>query len=615
MMHSPVSRQHGVLRHPVEHSLRHSARHLLAGLWLTLAGCQIDGEHKTVDREVLDDIDTQLSAAASSGGPAVEGQPPQSVLEALVPGLTIDAGDLPDTAERFDFVVQEPMDAREFFRLLTEGTEYSIAIHPSVQGSVSALDLKNVTIEEALAQISGLYGFTIERSGNIFQVLPGGVQTRIFKVDYLNVNRNGNSNMSVVAGGIVANNSSGGFGGGFGGGFNNGFNNGGFGNGFGNNGLGNNGQGNNGQDSGSGGLGSSAGGAMISTQTQADYWQDLTQIISAIINSPYVEAASQDIGALEAVPVTVSTSEKAVIVSPQTGMIVVRAFPSELDQVAEFLALSQASLQRQVVLEAKILEVELKEGFQAGIDLSALAEINSDNTIGAEFGFLGENLQGVSRPLSISYGATDFEGVLTLLETQGNVQVISNPRIATLNNQKAVFKVGDEQYFLTNANTTSFGAGEEQTTTQNTSLQPFFSGIALDVTPQISDTGDIILHIHPLLNQVTEDLKVISGEEFPLANSTTRESDSIARARNGEVIVISGLMQTRARGNEGGVPGARDIPILGAGLEQRQTETVKTELVILLRAIVDEGDAMQNLIQEHQNGFNGLRDQIDPYFR
>jgi MSHA biogenesis protein MshL len=185
----------------------------------------------------------------------------------------------------------------------------------------------------------------------------------------------------------------------------------------------------------------------------------------------------------------------------------------------------------------------------------------------------------------------------------------------TLNNQKAIFKVGQEAYFLTNASTTSFGAGIEQTTNQNSSLEPFFSGIALDVTPQISEVGDIILHIHPILSEVKEDLKIINGQEFPLANSATRESDTIARVRNGEVIVISGLMQTRATGDKAGAPGLSEVPLLGSALEQKQRETVKTELVILLRALVDEGNAMEAFLDESVDRVGKIRRSIDPYYR
>lgn len=567
-----------------------------------MTACQ-SNDYAGINNRVLVEIQDELESAQQVP-PSMESAVPQDVLESLVPGISLDSEMLQPVEERFDFVIQNPVEAREFFTLLTEGTDFSIAVHPSIEGSISSLDLKNVTLLEALDHVSSLYGFVVNKSGAVYQILPADLQTRIFKVNYLNVQRSGNSNMSITSQGIA----NGGAGGGFG---NNGFGgagvNGGFAGagGFGGAGAVNGAGGFGGAGGGTGG-GANSGGASINTSSQSDYWEDLESIVTQIISSSVVNSSL--FGTLS------GGADRTVIVSPQTGMVVVRAYPHELERVAEFLEASQAALQRQVVLEAKILEVELKEGFQAGIDLNALGR-NGGNTLSAEFGFLGDNLDSISSPLTATYNTQDFEGVITLLETQGTVQVISSPRIATLNNQKAVFKVGDEQYFLTSANTTSFGAGDLATTNQNANLQPFFSGIALDVTPQISETGEIILHIHPILSQVQEDIKVIGGNEFPLANSTTRESDSIARARNGEVIVISGLMQTRTRNQEGGIPGARNIPVVGNVFEQNQSQTVKTELVILLRAMVDEDDLMQELIEEHRQGLDRLSREIDPYYR
>lgn len=569
---------------------------------LMLSACGSTSKYAGNNTDVLVEIQSEIEDIQAAGSAANNESAPEDILQALVPGLTLNSDVLKPVEERFDFVIQDSLDVRDFFTLLTEGTDFSIAVHPAIEGTVSSLDLKNVTLEEALEQVSSLYGFALNKSGDVYQVLPGGMQTRIFKIDYLNVSRQGNSNMQITSIGITQS--------GVGG-------NGGGGAGFSPNGIvaqttglaggGRGGAGAGGIGAGAGGLNS--GGASINTMTDADYWTELEDIIQDIVNANPTPTNSL-FGALAS-----SAEQRSVIVSPHTGMIVVRAYPNELEQVADFLAQSQSALQRQVVLEAKILEVELKEGFQSGIDLRALGSLNGTNEISAQFNFVGDQLSANSTPMAVSYDARDFDGVIQLLETQGTVQVISSPRISTLNNQKAVFKVGDEQFFLTNANTTSFGAGDQATTNQNTSLQPFFSGIALDVTPQISDQGDIILHIHPILSQVQEDIKIINGNEFPLANSTTRESDSIARASNGEVIVISGLMQTKSRGQESGVPGVKDIPIIGNGFEQNQRETVKTELVILLRAMVDEDDLMSSLIQEHQDGFEELRRQIDPYYR
>lgn len=598
---------------------------------LMLCACTTP-QYETVNKEVLSDIGVTLddATAAAPGAAAADGQPPEDVLRALVPGLTLDSAALQPIEERFDFAVREPMDVREFFSLLTEGTDYSVAVHPDVAGMISTLDLKNVTIQEALDQVSALYGYRINRSGNIFQVTPGGLETRIFKVNYLNVNRSGNSNMSIVTSGLT---NGGGGGGGVGGFGNSGFGNSGFGGGnfgTGNFGTGNVGVGGTGGVGGGGG-GGGAGGANIRTSTESDYWTDLEAIITSIIGGSAQVQTAQDSGGGLLDSLTPArnapANARAVIVSPQTGMVVVRAYPAELEQVAEFLAQSQDALQRQVVLEAKILEVTLSDRFQAGIDLSLLDRVNTDNILGVRSSFLndpqdgnggsstGNPLDGVAQALQLTYDASDFDGVIRLLETQGNVQVISSPRIATLNNQKAVFKVGDEEYFSTNPTSNVTTGGNTTVSNQNANLQPFFSGIALDVTPQISESGDIILHIHPLLNTVEQDLKVIGGDVIPLAKSDTRESDSIARARNGEVVIISGLMQTRARGQEAGVPVARDVPVVGNAFERTQRDTEKTELVILLRAIVDEGTNMRDLIQDHNDSFDDMRRQIDPYYR
>jgi len=599
----------------VNHSFRCRENIRCFILWsalLLVSACNSSGNYSGVDLTTMDDIQSAIqdgfdSTVVVDSNPVT--QPPADVLQALVPGLTLNSESLQPVEERFDFVVQQPMDAREFFALLTSGTEYSVAVHPGVSGSISALDLKNVSLQEALDQVSDLYGFVINKQGNIYQVLPGGLQTRIFYVDYLNVARSGSSNMQIVATGITQGQSALGTPGLgqalLGGGLNSAR-----GQGAGAAGLLSGGVGGAG---GQGSIGSSnTGGASINTSTQSDYWEGLEAVILEIINSGQVRQSQSGVSE---VLTQSANNERSVIVSPQTGMVVVRAFPEELAQVESFLSASQEALQRQVILEAKILEVELKENFQSGIDLTALGKVNTDNEVSAEFSFFGDSIDAIGSPMAASYDSTDFNAVIRLLESQGNVQVISSPRISTLNNQKAVFKVGDEQFFLTEANTVSFGSGDLATTNQNNNLQPFFSGIALDVTPQISSSGDITLHIHPILSQVKEDIKVIGGQEFPLANSTTRESDSIARARNGEVIVISGLMQTRSRGQEAGVPGAKDFPILGNAFEQRQRETIKTELVILLRALVDQDTMMQEVLNEHREGFENIRKEIDPYYR
>lgn len=553
-----------------------------------LVSCSSVGPYASHDPSVLKQVQEELERsrdAASSGNFAL---PPDQVLKALIPQIGFRKEESESLEERFDFSVTDAMPVREFFSLLTAGTDYSVVVHPDVRGSISALDLKNVTVQNVFDQVIDIYGYSISVDEGVYQIRPGGLQTRIFNLNYLNVTRSGRSTMQVTASGISE------------GGQNRGNNN--------PNPIynaGNQSQ-NNSPFDGAGAEGQNnqnSGRATIQTETETDYWKDLEAVIKSIIGSD--EGAN--LGSLIS-----ASGSRSVIVSPQTGMILVRAFPNELKQVEEFIKASQSALQRQVVLEAKILEVELSEGFQSGINLQSM----NDGRFSASYGSGDVDTTIVGTPLSLNLNFTDFSGVIKLLESQGNVQVISSPRILTLNNQKAIFKVGQESYYLTAANTTAYGTqGVGNVVNSNSNLEPFFSGIALDVTPQISDAGDIILHIHPILSEVKEEVKRILDNDFPLASSATRESDTIARVRNGEVIVISGLMQTRSRGQRSGIPGVSQIPVLSSGFEQNERQTVKTELVILLRAMVDDKDAMRSSIEDSLDRVRKLRSTIDPYYR
>jgi MSHA biogenesis protein MshL len=567
----------------IDRAMNNLAMAFAALLAMSLASCQSAGPYKSFDSSILEQVQTELEQSRDAASLGTRVVPPQQVLNALVPQIAFSEDDAAGVDARFDFSVKDAMPVREFFSLLTADTDYSVVVHPDVKGSVSALDLKNVTVQDVLDQIIEIYGYSIRLDDGVYQIRPGGLQTRIFKLNYLNVTRSGSSTMQVTASGISEGsqnrNSYGGgqmanvnpVAGGQGG-YNNNQNN------------------------------QNSGRATIQTETETDYWKDLETVIRSIIGS----GSGPSIASLS------GSESRSVIVSPQTGMILVRAFPKELKEVGEFIEASQAALQRQVVLEAKILEVELSEGFQSGINLQALG----DRKVSAAYGSGAIEQSIVGTPLSLNLNFTDFTGVIKLLESQGNVQVISSPRILTLNNQKAIFKVGQESYYLTAANTTAYGQGTGgNVVNSNSNLEPFFSGIALDVTPQISEAGDIILHIHPILSEVKEEVKRILDNDFPLASSATRESDTIARVRNGEVIVISGLMQTRSRGSTSGIPGVDEIPIISRPLEQNERTTVKTELVILLRAMVDEKDVMRQSIDDSLERVKKLRSRIDPFYR
>ena len=243
---------------------------------------------------------------------------------------------------------------------------------------------------------------------------------------------------------------------------------------------------------------------------------------------------------------------------------------------------------KQVLIEAKIIEVTLNDGFQSGINWNTLSARSSKNSW--DTGLTSEQLTNPDRIqgiFSLNFRVGDFAGALQLLETQGDVKVLSSPRIATVNNQKAVIKVGTDEFFVTEVtnNTTTSNTGT--TEAPEIELTPFFSGIALDVTPQVGDKDEVILHVHPTVTEVEERVKTIalgdSDYNLPLAFSRVRETDSIVKARSGQIVVIGGLMQNRQQITEASVPLLGDIPILGWLFRQERRQVLQSELVILLQ--------------------------------
>ncbi|MGB8692655.1 MAG: pilus (MSHA type) biogenesis protein MshL, partial [Steroidobacteraceae bacterium] len=341
-------------------------------------------------------------------------------------------------------------------------------------------------------------------------------------------------------------------------------------------------------------------GSSISTRTASDFWSDLVQNLHSMVGSD---------------------GGRQIVVNPSSGVIVVRGTARELRDVQQFLDGVQDVAVREVVLEAKVIEVELSNGLQAGINWAALATQGSRRFTGAQTvpqaqgGFNNSNLlnqpgravdlQPGTNPLanlpintlggafSLAINASDFSVFIDLLATQGKTHVLSSPRVATLNNQKAVIKAGSDQFFVTGVSSNTV-VGTAAATTSNVQLTPFFSGVALDVTPQISADGSVLLHIHPTISDVTEQQKNLtvggSSNSLPLALSQVRESDSVVRAKSGQVIVIGGMMRTTSSDRNYGIPLLGSIPVLGNLFRSKQRVTVRSELVILLRPVVVGGD-------------------------
>ncbi|AUD58938.1 MSHA biogenesis protein MshL [Shewanella sp. Pdp11] len=483
-----------------------------------------------------------------------------ALLSGLTPAL--------ETERRFD-VSAHDVDAKVFFPSLVQGTPLSVAVHPDVQGTIS-LSLKGVTLSEAIQVVEDIYGYEVSREGRILRVFPAGMRTETFPLNYLYMERDGLSVTSVSSGRISDNNNS-----------NSNSNN----NNSNNNGSSNNNSNSsNGNNSSSNGSSDSSNGTFIRSRTKTDFWGELKETLTAIIG---------DTG-----------NGRQVVVTPQAGLVTIRAFPSELRQVRTFLNSAESHLQRQVILEAKILEVTLSDGYQQGIQWdNVLGHVGNTNVnFGTSKGpGLNDKItSAIGGVTSLSIKGSDFTTMINLLDTQGDVDVLSSPRVTASNNQKAVIKVGTDEYFVTDVSSTTV-AGTTPVTTPQVELTPFFSGIALDVTPQIDNDGNVLLHVHPSVIDVkeqTKDIKVSDASlELPLAQSEIRESDTVIRAASGDVVIIGGLMKSENIEVVSQVPLLGDIPFLGELFKNRSKQNKKTELIILLKPTVVGVDTWQTELQ------------------
>lgn len=552
-----------------------SKKGFLLGPALLLAGCFGGPIADLPSQQAMDSVAKAEQAYA-------EKKLPDEVSDLLLGKTAMDEISLD---ERFDVSVQA-VPAKAFFLGLVEGTDTNVVVHPDLSGTVS-LELTDVNVEDVLSVVRQVYGYEYKKNRGIYTIFPNALRSEVFHIDYLDVKRVGVSDTNVLIGRIESGSGSQ---------------------------SGNSSGGSNGGGSGSGGgdtanfldyiesaqtdAGSAQGitpGARVQTLNTTDFWGGIERSISSIIGG--------------------ASGNRMVMVMPQAGMVVVKAMPNELNSVREFLQRSELSVQRQVILEAKILEVRLNDEFQAGVDWSAInGQISNFNSVDPSL--VGAK-NGNSWTSSI-VGVSDITQLLDLLETQGNVQVMSSPRISTVNNQKALIRVGSDEFFVTGLSSDTTSNASSTTSTPNIELSSFFSGIALDVTPQIAEDGDVILHIHPVVSDVKDQTKelVIGGEliSLPLALRDVRESDSIVRAKSGEVVVLGGLMQEIELDQNSKHPFVGDIPLVSSLFKQKHRKVVKTELVILLRPQVVQADTWTDSIQRSRNNFKKLDSEYRGFF-
>lgn len=603
---------------------------LLALLALNLAACSApQPSRKAYDAIAEEMAKAAANAAASREAAKPANAVPSAVSNALLPPLVPPVPAVPAKKEERFTVTFNDVPARQFFMAVAANTRYNMVVHPEVSGTISA-NLKNVTLFEALDVIRDLYGYDYTVQGNQVVIRPLTLQSKVFQVNYLNGSRFGSSDTRVNGGTSGNQNTAPGATGA----------------------IPNTGSLQPGMTpyptSPAGtpgvGVGNVAAGSRVSSTLNSDFWGDLREALRAIVGITDEEISASAAAPREGRP---ARDGRSVVVSRQSGVVVVRAMPAELRAVTQYLNASQLAVARQVILEAKILEVQLNDSYQAGVNWASFANITGNpaavgfaapgtnlsnrtvsqaqntslNTTNPTTGAIGSttvnattgrlfNVAGntAGSLFGLAFQSTNFSALLNFLETQGNVNVLSSPRIATLNNQKAILKVGTDEFFVTKVSTTTQTSATGNLATPDVTLQQFFSGVVLDVTPQIDEQDNITLHVHPSVTQVSTVNKTIDlGQQLgtlnlPLASSNTSETDSVVRGQNGQIIAIGGLMRQASTGDQSQVPGAGNAPVVGGLFRSNNRVNQKRELVILIKpTIVDSGAAWGGSLADSQS--------------
>jgi len=424
---------------------------------------------------------------------------------------------------------------------LSRQIPYNIVADPDVKGKIT-VDLKNVVLKEALDVLTSLAGAEYKIKGKIIRVFMPRVETRVFSLNYITTTRKGTGTLKAVTG--VS-----------------------------------------GYSGGEGGGEEAKGGSTIETGPDtADLWKEVEEGLKTMI------------------------SEKGnLVINKMANLILVTDFPVILRRIAEFLEEIEGSAQRQVMIQAKVVEVTLSDQYKLGLDWSAISRIGSlQGTLSGGMSFV-QSLSPGTGTFQFGVSNQDFTVVLDAMAQQGQLNILSSPKISTLNNQKAVIKVGREEIFfepeydvVTTSDPLTGQIKDSRSVLSSVEPRTVTVGVVLDVTPQISRDGYIIMNIHPSVTDLVkiEEFK-IKGEVYATAPVIDiRETDTVVRVREGQTIVIAGMMQDKRSETLAKTPFLGDIPGLGILFRRTAREKQKTELVILLTPTVLAGKRIDDLSRE-----------------
>jgi len=467
---------------------------------------------------------------------------------------------------------------------LARDAKVNVDIHSGIEGEIT-LNALDQTLPQILSRIAKQVDMRFELNGNNLVVLPDTPFLRNYKIDYVNVSRDTNSTVSIATQISTASG-----------------------------------------DSGSSGSGNNNSTTTVSNTSNNRFWTTLVENIKDTLRETDKQLPDSNT-ANSATPVATPTANggtpsnatpntparqpvyreaASVIANPETGLIAVRATGRQHEKIQEFLDMVMSSAKRQVLIEATVIEVQLNDQYQQGINWSSLRTSPNEGP-SVSFG----QANGTALPSGINPGLSqgilnfnflkpltglgNIAATIQLLESFGKVKVLSSPKISVLNNQTALLKVVDNRVYFTITATTQQGSvNTPAITTYTSTLNTVPVGFVMSVTPQIADSEEVTINVRPSISRiigfVQDPNPALSNAVVPVVSNVpviqTREMESVLKVSSGQIAVMGGLMQDSVNNLKDEVPGASKIPFFGNALAYRNETATKSELVIFMRPIV-----------------------------
>ena len=483
---------------------------------------------------------------------------PSNIPELVQQAPVLPEPEPPVQLEKYTVVVND-VPVNELLFALARDAKINVDIDPAIQGNVT-LNAVDQTMPQLLDRISRQVDIRYEFNKGDLIIAPDRPYFRSYNIDYLNMSRETKTSISTDTG-----------------------------------------VGGSGSQGGGGSQSSNASKAEVSSTASNKFWNNLVRNIMSIIG----EEASGDSSSM---PIT-----ENVIPHPETGILTVKATGRQHELVQKFIDAAVASANRQVLLQATIVEVTLNDDFQAGIDWSFLNQNGKAGFDVQSSAISATTPVNALSSLLLKYVDPNpnrdqiISATVKLLQEFGDVKVLSSPQIMALNNQTAVLKVVDNiVYFEVDVQpgvANSQGPGEPAV---DTTAKTVPVGIVMSMTPQINENDSVILQVRPTISRIVSYVNDPNPElakqnvTNPVPQIQTREMESVLRMNNGQIAVLGGLMQDESNSLNTGTPGISKIPLIGEAFKSRQRSFKKTELVIFLRPIVVRNPSLEGDLEAYK---------------